>query len=132
MLIANLTTAANGSEREQILPLLDSVKLKTLKPGNPKRRVKILAVSHWLRLERKAFCIKRQRYSSSISQTKLQNQEKSRQTNKNICSQISTREVFCLVSKMQVVALSLEGNGKKLILMLSYFWLLFTFGLINY
>ena len=43
MPIANLTTAANGSEREQIFPLLDSVKLKTLKPGNPKRRVKILA-----------------------------------------------------------------------------------------
>ena len=43
MPIANLTTAANGSEREQIFPLLDSVKLKTFKPGNPKRRVKILA-----------------------------------------------------------------------------------------
>ena len=43
MPIANLTTAANKSEREQIFPLLDSVKLKTLKPGNPKRKVKILA-----------------------------------------------------------------------------------------
>ena len=43
MPIANLTTAAKGSEREQIFPLLDSVKLKTLKPGNPKRKVKILA-----------------------------------------------------------------------------------------
>ena len=61
MPIASLTTAAQSlrlksrrrsdacfasklrSEREQIFPLLDSVKLKTLKPGNPKRRVKILA-----------------------------------------------------------------------------------------
>ena len=43
MPIANLTTAANGSERELILPLLDSVKLKTLKPGRPKKRVKVLA-----------------------------------------------------------------------------------------
>ena len=43
MPIANCTTAANGSEREQILPLLDSVKLKTLKPGRPKKRVKVLA-----------------------------------------------------------------------------------------
>ena len=43
MPIANITTAANESEREQIFPLLDSVKLKTLKPGNPKRIVKILA-----------------------------------------------------------------------------------------
>ena len=43
MPIANCTTAANGSEREQILPLLDSVKLKTLKPGRPRKRVKVLA-----------------------------------------------------------------------------------------
>ena len=43
MPIANSTTAANGSEREQILPLLDSVKLKTLKPGRPKKRVRVLA-----------------------------------------------------------------------------------------
>ncbi len=57
MPIANLTTAANRSKK-QIFPLLDSVKLKILKPGNPKRRVKILAAPHWLRLERKAFCIK--------------------------------------------------------------------------
>jgi hypothetical protein len=43
MPLANRTTAANGSEREQILPLLDSVKLKTLKKGRPKKRVKVLA-----------------------------------------------------------------------------------------
>ena len=43
MPIANSNTAANGSEREQILPLLDSVKLKTLKPGRPKKRVRVLA-----------------------------------------------------------------------------------------
>lgn len=43
MPLANCTTAANGSEREQIFPLLDSVKLKTLKAGRPKKRVKVLA-----------------------------------------------------------------------------------------
>jgi IS5 family transposase len=42
MPLSSCTTAANGSEREQILPLLDSVKLKTLKKGRPKKRVKIL------------------------------------------------------------------------------------------
>ena len=40
---ATLAALPLRSEREQILTLLDSVKLKTLKPGNPKRRVKILA-----------------------------------------------------------------------------------------
>ena len=36
MPISNCTTAANGSETEQIIPLLDRVKLKTLKRGRPK------------------------------------------------------------------------------------------------
>ena len=43
MPIANSTTAANASEREPIWPLLDSVKLKTLRKGRPKKRFKILA-----------------------------------------------------------------------------------------
>ncbi len=43
MPLSNSTTAANGSEREQIIPLLDSVKLKTLKRGRPKKRIKVLA-----------------------------------------------------------------------------------------
>ncbi len=43
MPLANCTTAANGSEREQIIPLLDSVRLKTLKKGRPKKSVKVLA-----------------------------------------------------------------------------------------
>ena len=48
MPLANCTTAANGSEREQVFPLLDRVKLKTLKKGRPKKRVKVLAAPHWL------------------------------------------------------------------------------------
>ncbi|MGB5713613.1 MAG: transposase, partial [Waterburya sp.] len=43
MPLANCTTAANESEREQIVPLLDKVKLKTKKPGRPKKRIKVLA-----------------------------------------------------------------------------------------
>jgi hypothetical protein len=33
MPLSNSTTPANGNEREQVLPLLDKVKLKTLKRG---------------------------------------------------------------------------------------------------
>ncbi|MEM6752098.1 MAG: hypothetical protein AAF630_03780 [Cyanobacteria bacterium P01_C01_bin.38] len=40
MPLANSTTPANGSEREQVIPLLDKVKIKTLKPGRPRKRVK--------------------------------------------------------------------------------------------
>ncbi|MEJ6481052.1 transposase [Nostoc punctiforme UO1] len=43
MPLANCTTPANGNEREQVIPLLDKVKLKTLKRGRPRRRIKVLA-----------------------------------------------------------------------------------------
>ncbi|MEH1973080.1 MAG: transposase [Nostoc sp.] len=43
MPLSNSTTAANGNEREQVLPLLDKVKLKTLKRGRPRKRVRVLA-----------------------------------------------------------------------------------------
>ncbi len=41
MPLANRTTPANGNEREQVIPLLDTVKPK--KPGRPRKRVKVLA-----------------------------------------------------------------------------------------
>jgi hypothetical protein len=43
MPLANCTTPANGNEREQVIPLLDSIKVKTNKPGRPRKRVKVLA-----------------------------------------------------------------------------------------
>ncbi len=43
MPLANRTTPANGSEPDQVIPLLDSVKVKTKKPGRPRKRVKVLA-----------------------------------------------------------------------------------------
>ncbi len=43
MPLANCTTAANGSEREQVMPLLESVLVKNNRPGRPRKRVKVLA-----------------------------------------------------------------------------------------
>jgi hypothetical protein len=43
MPLANRTTPANGSERDQVIPLLDAVKVKTHQPGRPRKRVKVLA-----------------------------------------------------------------------------------------
>ena len=43
MPLSNRTTPANGSEREQVIPLIDGVKVKTNKPGRPRKRVKVLA-----------------------------------------------------------------------------------------
>jgi hypothetical protein len=43
MPLVNRTTPANGSEPEQVMLLLDRIKVKTNKPGRPHIRVKELA-----------------------------------------------------------------------------------------
>ncbi|WP_413773975.1 transposase [Nostoc sp. MG11] len=41
--LSNSTTPANGNEGEQVLSLLNKVKLRTLKRGRPRKRVRVLA-----------------------------------------------------------------------------------------
>jgi Transposase DDE domain len=43
MPLVNRTTPANGDERAQVLPLLDAVKLRTGRPGRPRKRLKVIA-----------------------------------------------------------------------------------------
>ena len=43
MTLSNCTTPANGSETDQVIPLLDSVKVKTNKRGRPRKPLKVLA-----------------------------------------------------------------------------------------
>lgn len=42
MPLAAITTPANASERDMVVPLMDAVIVKTGKPGRPRKRVKIL------------------------------------------------------------------------------------------
>ena len=43
MPLSNITTPANGSERQQVMPLIDRILVKTNSPGRPRKRVKVLA-----------------------------------------------------------------------------------------
>jgi hypothetical protein len=48
------TTAANGDERQQVLPLIDRIAIRTAPVGRPKKRFKVLAADKgydalWLR-----------------------------------------------------------------------------------
>ncbi|CDN10746.1 hypothetical protein RintRC_2126 [Richelia intracellularis] len=43
MPLSNFSTPANGSETDQVIPLLDSVKVKTNKRGRPRKALKVLA-----------------------------------------------------------------------------------------
>lgn len=43
MPLSSSTTAANGSEREQVMPLIDRIKVKNNQPGRPRKQVKVIA-----------------------------------------------------------------------------------------
>jgi len=43
MPLACITTPANGSERQQVMLLIDRILVKTNQPGRPRKRVKVLA-----------------------------------------------------------------------------------------
>ncbi|CDN09605.1 COG3293: Transposase and inactivated derivatives [Richelia intracellularis] len=43
MPLCNSTTPANGSETDQVIALLDSVKVNTNKRGRPRKPLKVLA-----------------------------------------------------------------------------------------
>lgn len=43
MPLAWITTPANGSERQQVMLLIDRILVKTNQPGRPRKRVKVLA-----------------------------------------------------------------------------------------
>ncbi|CDN13032.1 hypothetical protein RintRC_1051 [Richelia intracellularis] len=43
MPLSNRTTPTNGSERDHVIRLLDSVKVKTNKRGRPRKPLKVLA-----------------------------------------------------------------------------------------
>ena len=56
MPVVAMTTPANGDERQQVLPMLNKIRVATRKRGNPKRRPKVLAAdkgydARWLRLK---------------------------------------------------------------------------------
>jgi hypothetical protein len=44
MPLANRTTPANGNERAQVVPLLDTVHLRTGKRGRPRKRPKVICL----------------------------------------------------------------------------------------
>ena len=43
MPLSSCTTPANGDERAQVIPLLDTLQGRTGKPGRPRKRLKVLA-----------------------------------------------------------------------------------------
>jgi len=76
MPLSNSTTAANGNEREQVLPLLDKVKLKTLKAGRPRKRLKVLAADKGYDSKQQRASLRKRGIRPQIPIHSLENQEK--------------------------------------------------------
>ncbi|CDN10129.1 hypothetical protein RintRC_3734 [Richelia intracellularis] len=102
MPLSNRTTPANGSETDQVIPLLDSVKVKSNKRSRPRKPLKVLAADKGYDSKDKRAVLRRR----SIA---LQWPKRVWKTKKNkgrpikILSHLTTRTLFPMVKKNIVV-----------------------------
>ena len=114
MPLSNCTTPANGNEREQVLPLLDKVKLKTLKRGRPRKRLKVLAADKgYDSKQQRAFLSKR----GIRPKTSLENKEKHSFDPSKSLLQDSSKSVVLLGINVNIVVWLFAGSDRKYILM---------------
>ena len=96
--LSNSTTAANGSERKQVIPLLNSVLVKTNCPGRPRQRVKVLAADKGYDAKDLRAALRKRGIRPQLPRASQENNNKSRQTHKTISPTFSNRTLLCLVS----------------------------------
>jgi len=114
MPLANSTTAANGSERDRIIPLLDGVKLKTLKRGRPKKRVKVLAGDKGYDSQEKRALLRKRGIRPQFPKRNYKGKKKSGRPIKISVPRFRTaRDVLVGISVNIVVLLS-DGSVKKI------------------
>lgn len=113
MPLANCTTPANGNEREQVIPLLDKVKLKTLKHGRPRKRIKVLAADKGYDSKQKRTNLRKRGIRPQIPRASLENQEKhSFDPSKSLFLDFSKSGVLLGINANTAVSLS-DGNVKR-------------------
>ena len=116
MPLANSTTPANGSEREQVIPLLDKVKLKTLKPGRPRKRVKVLAADKGYESKEKRAILRKRGIRPQIPKRVWKNRKnKGRPIKIAVTHDFNKNVALCRVN-VNTVALRLDGNARVFIL----------------
>lgn len=132
MPLANSTTAANGNEREQIFPLLNNVKLKTLKPGRPRKRVKVLAADKGYDSKEKRSALRKRGIRPQLPKRNYKTKKNRGRPIKISVPRFRTANDVLLGIKENIAVLLFDGNVKKRTLMPSCFWLLSTSGLTDY
>jgi IS5 family transposase len=117
MPLANCTTAANGSEREQILLLLDSVKLKTLKKGRPRKRVKVLVADKGYDSQEKRAALRQRGIRPQLPKRIYKTKKNRGRPIKISVPRFRTARDVSPGIKENIVVLWFDGNVKKLISM---------------
>lgn len=72
--------------REQVLPLLDKVKLKTLKRGRPRKRFKVLATDKGYDSKEKRAALRKRGIRPQIPKRVWRTKKNTRLTHQNLCS----------------------------------------------
>ena len=114
MPLANSTTAANGSEREQIFPLLDSVKLKTLKPGRPRKRVKVLAADKGYDSKDKRSALRKRGIRAQLPKRNYKTKKNLGRPIKIAVPRFRTASVASPGISVNIVVLLFDGSVKRL------------------
>jgi hypothetical protein len=96
--LANRTTAANGNEREQVLPLIDSIKISNGKRGRPRKRLKVIAADKGPVLSKATSRPPIPRDKTTTAKKNLEGKKKKRTTHQNFRTTFSTRAMLWLVS----------------------------------
>ena len=121
MPISNCTTAANGNERDQIIPLLDRVKLKTIKRGRPRKRVKVLAADKGYDSQEKRALLRKRGIRPQLPKRNYKGKKKPGRPIKISVPRFRTAKDVLVGISVNIVVLLSDGSVKKTILMLFYF-----------
>jgi transposase len=127
--LSNSTTAANGSEQKQVIPLLNSVLVKTNSPGRPRKRVKVLAADKGYDSKDLRGTLRKRGIRPQLPRASQENKKKSRQTDKNISPTFSNRTLRALGFNGNIVGSLFDGREFLPVSMLLFLWQQFTFGL---
>lgn len=131
MPLSNRTTPANGSERDQVIPLLDSVKVKTNKRGRPRKRLKVLAADKGYDSKDKRAALRKARHRDSPrgrlyvnvaldhnGPSEFGRQRRTRADLLKFPSHVFSKSVVSHGFKKNIVVLLSGGKGFLLVLML--------------
>ncbi|CDN16235.1 hypothetical protein RintRC_2591 [Richelia intracellularis] len=119
MPLSNAITPANGSERDQMISLLDSVKVKTNKRGRPRKPLKVLAADKTYDSKDKGAALRRRGIRRQWPK-RVGKQRRTRADPLKFPSHLTTRTFFPMVSK-KISSSCLLSDGKEFQLVLMLF-----------